>query len=40
MTMRTGVTDGLQSINAYFKAAMLMPVERLQGIVQIGRAHV
>ena len=34
MTMRTGVTDGLQSINAYFKAAMLMPVERLQGIVR------
>lgn len=32
--MRTRVNDGLQSINAYYKMAMLMPVERLQNIVR------
>jgi len=34
MTMRTGVTDGLKSINAYYKAAMMLPVEQLQAIVR------
>lgn len=32
--MRTRANDGLQSINAYYKMAMLMPVERLQNIVR------
>jgi hypothetical protein len=32
--MRTGVTDGLKSINAYYKAAMMLPVEQLQAIVR------
>ena len=34
MTRHTSVTDGLQSINAYYKMAMMMPVDRLQNIVR------
>lgn len=32
--MRTRANDGLDSINVYYKMAMLMPVERLQNIVR------
>jgi len=34
MAITTGANNGLKSINAYYKAAMMLPVEQLQAIVR------